>query len=550
MTLKRCDGARFAVALASAFLLLGLAQPGPSRAAEVTVRILESFDPSEVTVPAGTTVTWVNESGNRHRVRSTSGPAEFDSGDLEPGESYSITVTAVGTYDYIDDRNKDDSAYWARLIVTDEAPTSAPTATPPPAPGATPTPAPTTARVGMAGEVFRPATVSIAPGGSVTWTNDDDRSHTVSSTSNAFDSGSLAPGQTYRRSFPAAGTFPYLCLIHPKMTGTVIVAAPGTTPPPPAPTPVPTPTLAPTPVTTPSPGTIRAIDFAFQPATLTVAAGSRISFANAGTAPHTMTAVDGSFDSGVVSGGGRWGHTFSVPGTFGFLCSLHPQMVGTIRVTDSSGQAPAPAPTPGPTATLPRPTAPPGTTTAAIRDFAFEPDTITVSVGSKVRWVNEGLAPHTVTDRGGSFDSGILATGTAWSYTFVRSGTFMFWCVIHPDMTGHVVVTGSADEAAAPTASAAGGADPSPMAPAPGPSVGAVAGGISPGGGGGDVGGGAGATATVAGAGDSIGASPLGVVLTIGLSGTAVILYLRTIDEALRWRTVVDASPPADSLPD
>jgi len=342
--------ARLALVLVAALGLLTAAQPWPTLATGATIRIVDSVDPSEVTVAPGTTITWVNESGNRHRVRTTSAPAEFDSGNLEPGQQFSVTLTAVGTYDYVDDRNKDDASYWARIIVAAQDPT--PTAPADPGAVTPPPPAPSAADVGMAGEVFRPTTITIAPGGSATWHNDDDRAHTVSATSNAFDSGTLSPGQTYTRTFASAGTYSYLCLIHPKMTGTVVVAAPGTTPPP-APATAPTPTPVSTPMTSPAPHSVRAVDFAFQPTSLIVAAGSRVTFVNAGRAPHTMTARDGSFDSGFIEAGGSWSTTFRQRGTFAIWCVIHPDMTGSIEVTESGSGGEAVAVHPSASATSP-----------------------------------------------------------------------------------------------------------------------------------------------------------------------------------------------------
>lgn len=513
-------------------LTLGLtvSHPLPSFAAGVTIRILETFDPSQVTVAPGTTITWVNESGNRHRVSTTAGPSEFDSGNLEAGQRFSVTLDTVGTYEYRDERNPGDSAYWARIVVAADAPAQ----TPAPGPSGGPiAPLPTTGDVGMAGEVFRPSAVTIATGGSVTWRNDDDRAHTVTATNSGFDSGTVSPGQSYTRSFPNAGTYSYLCLIHPNMTGTVIVTTPGVAPPPPAPTPVPTPAPEPTPVTPPAPGSIRAIDFAFQPSSLTVAVGSRVSFVNGGKAPHTMTARDGSFDSGIVNGGGTWARTFPTPGTYAFLCSLHPQMVGTVRVTDGTGGVPPPAPTPVATS---RPAPPAGPDVYAILDFTFEPATILVPVGSTVSWTNQGLAPHTVTDRAGSFDSGLIETGRSWSHTFAQAGTFAIWCVIHPTMTGTVNVTAAAG-AAPGLASPSLATTPSATTGVPSPSP-TVVGGVA----GQDAGNTDGATGDPAG--DAIETvlptrqtsltDVLGIGLAALMTGSGTILFLRTISGTVR----------------
>jgi plastocyanin len=69
---------------------------------------------------------------------------------------------------------------------------------------------------------FTPGSVTISAGASVTWTNNDTVAHTATSDSGAFN-GSIAPGAKYSYTFPAKGTFPYHCSVHPGMTGTVVV---------------------------------------------------------------------------------------------------------------------------------------------------------------------------------------------------------------------------------------------------------------------------------------------------------------------------------------
>jgi len=82
---------------------------------------------------------------------------------------------------------------------------------------------PTTATVNIKDMQFSPTSVTIAAGGTVTWTNNDSMTHTVTSTGSAFNSGNLATGKTYSFTFSTKGTYPYTCTIHPSMTGTVIV---------------------------------------------------------------------------------------------------------------------------------------------------------------------------------------------------------------------------------------------------------------------------------------------------------------------------------------
>jgi plastocyanin len=88
---------------------------------------------------------------------------------------------------------------------------------------AAPVPAPT---VHIKNFMFVPATVTVAPGTTVTFINDDDEPHTVTSTVKAFDSEGLDTNQSFKQTFAKAGTFQYFCEVHPYMHGTVIVKAP------------------------------------------------------------------------------------------------------------------------------------------------------------------------------------------------------------------------------------------------------------------------------------------------------------------------------------
>ncbi|MDP1819826.1 MAG: cupredoxin domain-containing protein [Acidimicrobiales bacterium] len=78
---------------------------------------------------------------------------------------------------------------------------------------------------------------------------------------------------------------------------------------------------------------VEAVDFEFAVNAGSVPAGSDIVFANAGEAPHTITADDDSFDSGTVEGGSQ--ATVTMPGEAGsyeFHCDIHPNMQGTLTV--------------------------------------------------------------------------------------------------------------------------------------------------------------------------------------------------------------------------
>jgi plastocyanin len=82
-----------------------------------------------------------------------------------------------------------------------------------------------TAEVKIDNFSFGPAALTVPVGTTVTWTNRDDIPHTVVSTDDpkAFKSKVLDTDEKFSFTFSQAGTYPYFCSIHPKMTGKVIV---------------------------------------------------------------------------------------------------------------------------------------------------------------------------------------------------------------------------------------------------------------------------------------------------------------------------------------
>jgi plastocyanin len=77
--------------------------------------------------------------------------------------------------------------------------------------------------VSMVNTSFSPANLTVTAGTTVTWTNNDAMTHTVTSDGGIFDSGNIGSGKTYSRAFATVGTFPYHCTIHAGMTGTITV---------------------------------------------------------------------------------------------------------------------------------------------------------------------------------------------------------------------------------------------------------------------------------------------------------------------------------------
>lgn len=77
--------------------------------------------------------------------------------------------------------------------------------------------------------------------------------------------------------------------------------------------------------------------YGFQPHTLTIVVGTRVTWRNPTDAPHTITAAGGTFNSGYVYPGTTYARTFSRVGTFAYRCTIHPGQLGTIIVRAASG---------------------------------------------------------------------------------------------------------------------------------------------------------------------------------------------------------------------
>jgi plastocyanin len=75
---------------------------------------------------------------------------------------------------------------------------------------------------------------------------------------------------------------------------------------------------------------------------------------------------------------------------------------------------------------------------------AFDPASVTVSIGDSVTWTNADGVAHTATADDASFDTGNIAAGGSDSITFATAGSFPYHCTIHPAMTGTITVQAAA----------------------------------------------------------------------------------------------------------
>ncbi|MFA6306546.1 MAG: cupredoxin family copper-binding protein [Patescibacteria group bacterium] len=102
-----------------------------------------------------------------------------------------------------------------------------------------------------------------------------------------------------------------------------------------------------------------------------------------------------------------------------------------------NNQTGAPNTAPAPTTT--EPSAAQGNINAVnIENFSFTPGALNVKKGESVTWANNDPEPHAIKSAG--FSSEILNKGQSFSFTFNQTGTFKYFCSLHPSMTGEIIV--------------------------------------------------------------------------------------------------------------
>ena len=80
--------------------------------------------------------------------------------------------------------------------------------------------------------------------------------------------------------------------------------------------------------------------------------------------------------------------------------------------------------------------------------YQYRPETVQVKIGDIIMWTNDDDALHTVTsgsgtdeNMGAEFDSGMMATGKIFEHTFTKAGEYPYFCTIHPNMVGKIIVS-------------------------------------------------------------------------------------------------------------
>ena len=88
---------------------------------------------------------------------------------------------------------------------------------------------------------------------------------------------------------------------------------------------------------TPNAWSVSIEDFYFEPSEAAIQPGDTVTWTNEGNHPHTVTADDGSFDSGPLQPGESFSYTFQNPGVVPYYCSIHPFMTGSVSVGQGGG---------------------------------------------------------------------------------------------------------------------------------------------------------------------------------------------------------------------
>jgi plastocyanin len=307
---------------------------------------------------------------------------------------------------------------------------------------------------------FSPRRLTVEAGTKVTWSNNGERPHTATDRGGTFDTKPIAPGASAEVTLSTPGTYFYFCRINPAKMNGVLTVEPG--------------------ADEARTARVQAVDpgqigdkLRFDPSELTVAAGTTLLVANVGGKPHSLTADDGSFDTGIIDPGAQGGRfagknasvTLNQAGTFKFHCEIHPAaMKGTVTVT---GEAAAGGPA--------QASAGPREVDVGAVDFAFEPKDASVAAGGKVTVTNRGQAPHTMTLDDVDLDTGNIDPGASAELTAPDApGSYSYRCAVHPGrMRGVLVVLGRDTED--PNAQAAAPSAATPAASGGGPGGGVTA---------------------------------------------------------------------------
>jgi len=174
----------------------------------------------------------------------------------------------------------------------------------------------------------------------------------------------------------------------------------------------------------------------YEPDAAHVPKGDVVEWTNEDTVPHTVTSsVDfgDTFNSNMINAGEKFSLDTSklASGEYEYMCMVHPWMVATLIIE-------------GPKEDV-KVMIPQGAGTQKEGQMYYDPQTLTVPVGTSVVWDNTDNVVHTVTSGkdatpDSTFDSGLIDAGKSFKFTFSSPGKEDYFCMVHPWMVGSVQV--------------------------------------------------------------------------------------------------------------
>ena len=175
----------------------------------------------------------------------------------------------------------------------------------------------------------------------------------------------------------------------------------------------------------------------FEPDIPKISKGNIIEWTNNDNVAHTVTSssdVGETFDSSLINPGSKFQVDTSKLdlGDYEYMCIVHPWMTATLTIEEPHEPVMAQVVIPS------------GASTQKIGQIYFDPNHIEIEIGTTVKWINNDEVVHTVTsgtpENGPSsiFDSSMMNPGSSFEYTFNSAGTFDYFCMVHPWMTGSV----------------------------------------------------------------------------------------------------------------
>jgi plastocyanin len=261
-----------------------------------------TFNPSVITITAGTVVTWTNLDGFAHTTTSDAGSSDpWDSGALAPNATFTRTFNVPGVYGY---HCTIHLGMQGTVVVLAPPPPQAPLALNVSGPrGGAADVAHTFAATVSPITTTQPITyIWEATGQTIVTSIDKGLSDTISFTWTAAQLGSQLITVTATNSEGSISATYTTTIVPPAGTGVTDVSI---------------------------------VDFAFQPRWITITAGLSIRWINAGQLPHTATSdisSPQSWDSGALQPGEVFTETFNTPGSYPYHCTFHPGMLGTVTV--------------------------------------------------------------------------------------------------------------------------------------------------------------------------------------------------------------------------